>query len=148
MKKILPIIVALAAVGGVSFFGGIKYAENKRASNFAANRNGNFNFHDGADGGMNGNRRAGGQGGAGFVSGEIISKDNGSLTVKLRDGGSKIVFFSTSTQVMKTAAGSADDLKAGETISVTGMANQDGSVTAQNIQLRPASSTFSGADAN
>jgi cytochrome c-type biogenesis protein CcmE len=74
---------------------------------------------------------------AGVVMGEIISKDEKSLTVKLPDGGSKIVFFSSSTEVGKTATTTPEFLSAGQSIVASGSANSDGSINAQNIQVRP-----------
>ena len=73
-----------------------------------------------------------------MVSGDIISKDAMSITVKLRDGGSKIVFFSDTTEISRFASGSASDLLVGKSVMVNGKTNDDGSVTAQSIQLRPA----------
>lgn len=40
-------------------------------------------------------------GAAAFVRGEIIDKDEMSITVKLVEGGSKLVFYSDSTQILK-----------------------------------------------
>jgi len=73
-----------------------------------------------------------------LVMGEIIAKDEQTVTVKLSDGGSKIVFFSDTTQIDKFAAGTLADLEIGMTIIANGTANQDGSVVAKTIQLRPA----------
>lgn len=80
--------------------------------------------------------RTGRQQSSGFVNGEIIAKDDKSITLKLRDGGSKIVFFSDSTEITKTAKGLVDDLRTGQQIVVNGNQNPDGSVTAETIQLR------------
>lgn len=145
MKKMLPaVIVLLVLVGGGSFYGGMKYSDSKAAANLSANRSRTGNFGGGsATGTARGGRGAGRGGAGGFAVGEILSKDSNSLTIKLRDGGSQIVFFSSSTQVMKSSAGSIDDLKAGDNVMVGGSANPDGSVTAQSIQSRPVMPTSS-----
>lgn len=149
MKKTIIFVAALVIVAAGSFYGGMKYGADKQA----ANGPGNFNFGNlSAEKRqqrfqqMGGDRRVGGgqqpaAAGLGMLNGEIISSDSQSVTVKLRDGGSKIVFFSSSTQIMKSDIGSAEDLKAGENIMANGATNSDGSVTAQMIQLRPATST-------
>lgn len=136
MKKTLLSIIAVAiVVGGGSFYGGMKYEQSKSASN----RQQRFGQATGS--GQGGFR--GGQGGAGggLVSGEVISKDSQSITVKTRDGSSKIVFFSDATEVSKFVAGASIDLAVGKTVIVIGKANSDGSITSQSIQIRPASQT-------
>ncbi|MDD5626373.1 MAG: DUF5666 domain-containing protein [Patescibacteria group bacterium] len=131
MKKMLPVIIILIiVVGGGAFFGGMKYSESTRL-NFAKQ---NFGRQQMGNGAPMGNK----QGGVNSASGEIISQDDKSITVKLNDGGSKIIFYSDTTQVMKFSQGSGADLKIGENVMVNGPANSDGSITAKSIQLRPA----------
>jgi len=131
MKKVslnlLVIIVLVAA--GVSFYGGTKYsAGGNNAVKSSQNQGGN------GDGGFRG-RNGGGQGNN-VVAGDILAKDDKSVTVKMRDGGSKIVFFSDSTEVMKSVKGTRDDLEVGKTLMSIGKPNPDGSFTAYSIQLR------------
>ena len=132
-KKILIAAVVVAVTGG-AFFGGLKYQQGKSPANFGqAFRDGLQNGGQQINGARGGLRVAGG----GFVSGEIISKDATSITVKLADGGSKIIFLSNTTEISKFTQGVGEDLQVGKSISVNGKANEDGSVTAQTIQLRP-----------
>lgn len=92
MNKALIIILVAAVVGG-AFYGGIKYSESKQSTNFAPDNFRNLSPEERQQRfqgiGPVGNRQAGAE----FVSGEIIAKDNESVTVKLRDGGSKIIFL-------------------------------------------------------
>lgn len=126
-------LVAALVGGGVGFFAGTKYTQGRVAS-LTLNRQANFN------GG--GGRFLGGAGGGrmmGFrpVSGEIISADDKSITVKLPDGSSKIVLFSDKTAINKAETGSKTDLTVNTKVAVFGQDNSDGSVTAQNIQINP-----------
>jgi hypothetical protein len=131
MKKIIPIIVIVVIiVGAGAFFGGMKYAESKTLSRRPSGQMGTFS---GLNGGANNNNAQ-----AGFTAGDIIAKDANSVTIKLRDGGSKIVFFSDSTQVTKTVNGDGSDLEVGKSVTVSGSTNSDGSITAKQIQVRPA----------
>lgn len=134
-KLISLLILGFVIVGAGSFFGGMKYAESKNplAGNFK-----NLTSDQRAQ--MGANSRIGGAGnrtGAGFISGDIITKDDKSITVKIGDGGSKIIFYSGSTQITKNASGTASDLEIGKAVTVNGSANDDGSLTAQTIQIRP-----------
>lgn len=131
-------MLGVVVVGGGAFYGGMQYAgSNNGRGNFAnmtpEERQARVQQFGGAQG------QRGGRGGAngGLVNGEILSKDATSITLKLRDGGSKIVFYSPTTEVSKFMAGTEADLEVGKTINVNGTANPDGSITAQSIQVRP-----------
>ncbi|MEI8361449.1 MAG: hypothetical protein WCG01_04940 [bacterium] len=125
------IIVAIAA-----FYGGIKYDQSQglQKADYQAGQGGARNFA--------GAGRMGGQGvrsGGGSVMGEVINRDNESLTVKLGgNGGTKIVLLPNSTNVSKSVDASSSDVVVGKFVIINGKANTDGSVTAQSVQLRDA----------
>lgn len=132
MKKqasiaILIIVFILLSAG--FFYAGMKYSGSKSLAN--GQRFQQMGLRNGT--GATQNR------GGGFTMGDVIAKDDKSVTVKLVNGGSKIVFLSPTTQISKSTAGTPDDLQVGSTVSVSGTSNQDGSMTAQTIQLRPSS---------
>jgi len=130
MKKNILIIIAVIAiliVGGGAFYGGMIYGKSQSATASTALRTA-FASRTGRDGG-----------GGGFISGSIIAEDNSSITIKLpNNGGSKIIFYSPTTQIGKMTSRTSSDLTNGTNISVTGTTNSDGTVTAQSIQIRPA----------
>ena len=134
-KKIILIIIALAIIGGGAFYGGMKYGQSKNPRLSSEQRQ---QFLQGS---IEGNLPRGtGRGvGANFLNGEVIAKDEQSLTLKMQDGSSKIVFFSDSTEISKTAEGSIGDVEIGKQIVVNGDQNSDGSYTAKTIQLSPRS---------
>jgi hypothetical protein len=132
MKKILVFTALLLAVGGGCFFGGMKYGQSKTSfrgmgDNFGPGMSGNN-----ATGTFPGSNR---NGMGGMILGEITAKDSESITVKTQNGGTKIIYISDSAKIAKTEAGTVDDLTVGESITVSGTSNDDGSITAKLIQL-------------
>jgi len=152
MKKTILYGVLALLIGAGAFYGGMKYAGSSANLQANAFRNGAQGSYTGQAGGS---QQAGGSltgqagartraAGGGMVNGQIIGEDAQSITVKLRDGGSKIVFFSDATDISKYTAGTAADLVNGKNVMASGTTNADGSVTATIIQLRPDNAPFGG----
>lgn len=144
-KNIAITIIVALVVGGVSFFGGMKYQQNRTGNlrnqignqfQGAVSQNDRGQFGTGTSRTNNGNGTAN-RGSFRPVNGEITAVDGQSITVRLVDGSSKIVIFSDKTEVNKAQAATTADLKIGETVAVFGSDNSDGSVAAQSIQLNP-----------
>ncbi len=150
-KKIITIIIITNLITiSAGVYGGMEYSESKNAGN--GSKLGNFqNFQNlspeerqqrleelGAnpDVAFRGARNGNGIG-PNSITGEIIAKDEQSITVKLPDGGSKIIFFSEATDITKSVSGSLDDLKNDEQIIASGQENSDGTYTAKTIQILP-----------
>jgi hypothetical protein len=130
IKKSLIKIIALAIVVGLlGFYGGIQYQKSQKG-NFSGSAKGLTN---GAIQQRGFNRQGNG---SGFspVSGQIVSIDDNTITIKTQDGSSKIIIYSTSTKVNKTTEGSRSDLKIGETIMTIG-SESSGTITAQSISV-------------
>ena len=136
-KLILPVLLTAIVAGGGGFYGGMQYEKAK-----APAANSQFAAFQGQSGARTGRGGAGAAGqfrnGAGIANGTITAKDANSITLSLRTGGSRVIFYSTSTTIGKMTTGSAADLANGDQIIVVGTPNSDGSVVASSIQIRPA----------
>jgi len=128
-KNLILIFIVLIIVGAGGFFGGMKYGESEALKNLTPEKMREIFQQRGQ---MFQRQRPG----QNFVSGQVISKDEKSLTIKLPDGSTKIIFFSQSTQITKAEEAKIDDVQIGKEISVSGTSNEDGSLTARMIQIR------------
>ncbi|EKE25209.1 MAG: hypothetical protein ACD_5C00253G0012 [uncultured bacterium] len=139
-KLISTILVSLVLAGAVGFYGGMKYDQQKSSKTIA---NQSAGFGRGTDTNQREQGQQGGQGmrqngpGGGFMAGQIVSKDDSSISIKTKDGSSQIIFFSDATTIDKSVSGSKDDLSVGQQITANGKASTDGSMAAQIIQIRP-----------
>lgn len=124
-QKIAGVIIGTLVLMGGSFYEGMRYATNTASTQSPR------------AGGFSGTRGAGRTGNGGFITGEVLSKDAQGITVKMRDGGSSIVFIGKTATVSKSATGSVDDIAVGTQVMVTGSKNTDGSINAQSVQIRP-----------
>ncbi|MBU2524025.1 hypothetical protein KKG71_02420 [Patescibacteria group bacterium] len=141
MKKetLWHIVIVITLATGM-FYAGTLYA--KSVANSATN---SFNSQN-PQGNMRANFASRGEmpnmqgrrlNGAAAITGTIIQKDDMSITLKLADSGSAIVFFSDATDIQKTTAGTRADLTPDANVTIRGEKNEDGSYNATMIQLRP-----------
>src|SRR3989338_3990083 len=113
-KKTTFLIAAACIVGVGGFFTGTTYAKSQKNDFAVFTNTGSGQVRVGTGQMAN----AGGtaqflnrQGGT--AAGEIIAKDETSLTIKLPTGGSEIIFLSPSTSILKSVQGNRDDLSVG-----------------------------------
>ena len=126
MKKysihiIWAVIVVVALVGGI-FYG---------KSSAASRRQGRSSRLD--------TRRFCLYGGRGFCLGSDHFRRREQHDGLAPNGNSQVVFYSSSTQVMKPTIVPASTLGAGTRVMIGGTANSDGSLTAQSIQVQTGS---------
>lgn len=141
MNKKISLIVGFIVVAGICFYGGLKYASASKSStqaNLTPRAGSTFGSQFGEQRTSRGSGTNPNGVGGGFTTGQIISKDDKSITVSLVGGGSKIIFFDSSTKVSKSVEGTSADLTTGTMVSITGSVNTDGSMSAQSVQIRPA----------
>lgn len=135
-KLILTAAAAVVIAGSGGFYGGTLYGKHTSSNQPKFNGlSGNMRFDAGGGQRFGLNGQGGRQTGTNFIAGEVLSKDDSSITVKLRDGGSRIVFLSESTAVLKSTQGSKDDITVGANVMVTGTTGSDGNLTAQSVSL-------------
>ncbi|MDD4409099.1 MAG: hypothetical protein PHW52_00420 [Candidatus Pacebacteria bacterium] len=125
-KNITILLVSVILVGILSFYAGVMTEKKSNSHQLGFERQSRGSIS------MNPNRNRQG----GMINGDIKTKEDNTLTIGTTNGGSRIVLFSDKTKVTKSTEGSLTDLGVGTGVMVIGTENQDGSVTAQNIQIR------------
>ena len=138
-STVIGILLAVAiVVGGASFYGGMKYGENRIMQNPQAL----FEKMRGATGGQLPARRTGQPGATDRNPGSLVA--GGTFgTIKAIEG--NIITLSTETQdievitsdstfIQKMMAVGTEDLEIGENVIVTGSKNRDGSMEARSIR--------------
>jgi len=103
---------------------------------------GSRQFAGAPNGGSFGSARgtSGARTGGGFVSGTIMAISGQNITLQLPNGSSEVVFYSSSTSVIKPTVAPVSNLVVGTNVMIGGTTNPDGSLTAQSIQIRTAGS--------
>ncbi|MCC6643846.1 hypothetical protein IT411_03795 [Candidatus Peregrinibacteria bacterium] len=133
---IIGVLMAAAGFGGGYFYAQMNHGgaggQNARFNSMGGGQN---NFGGGAQNIQNRTGNMMRQGGGG-IFGEILKIDEQSLTIKLPNNSSQIVFYSDKTKLSKSVDAAKEDLQVGKTISVQGKAGSDGSLAADTIQLR------------
>ncbi len=133
MKKTIIISIVTAVVFGVGFFFvGYSYGKNSLPTNIGKNVMGQNSQRLG--GNFNGQTR--GVNTQNAINGEVISKDEKSITIKLKDGGSAIAFIGSGTTIYNTSTSTIESVSVGKQIFISGTKNQDGSFSTQSIQIR------------
>jgi len=130
-KNLILILIALIIVGAGGFFGGMKYGESQALKNLTPEKM--REIFQQTRGQFQTQRQRMAQG---FIVGEVISKDEKGLTIKLPDGSTRIVFLSESTQILKSVQGNIQDIEIGKQVIVSGEQTTEGFLTAKTIQIR------------
>jgi hypothetical protein len=139
-QNLKPTVIAIIAVaaGAAGFWGGIMYQKSKQP-NFGP---GNFNRTGDrvtmmGQGNNLANQKRNGVANGGMIAGEITARDEKSITVRTRDGSSKIVIIGSATKFTQSQETTITDAKTGESVVISGTANTDGSFTAESVMLNP-----------
>ena len=132
-KTIVIIAAALIVVSGIT---GFLIGKNTAKPKFNKNQiglNGQFPGNN-----LGGSRitRGGNFGGTGMFQGEVLSKDASGITLKLNDGGSKVIIVPESANVYKMGKAAINDIEVGQSVSISGKQNEDGSVECRSIQIQ------------
>jgi hypothetical protein len=147
-KFILPVSLSLVFLI-IGFASGVLFQKNQFKTSFS-NRVGQFQMGEGIGNRAGGRNNQNGQGqgngtglrngaGSGATFGEVTKIEDGSITIKTIDGGSKIILISDLTVFNKSTSVAKTELKVGSQVRVDGTTDTNtGSVTGKTIEIDPA----------
>jgi len=132
-KTIIAVLVAAVIFGATGFGGGMLLGRASgggtgRAAMMRFAQGGGFTSQNGGAGARNFLR-------ANMAVGKVTEKDANSFTVKMQDGSTRTVYYSSSTTFEKTSTGSAKDISVDTTVAAVGEATSSGDITAQRVQI-------------
>lgn len=134
-ERVSAVIILILLACGI-FYGGVVYGKSHPSNKqFAAGaRTGAF-----AQGGQFAGRQGTGSTTMGVVTtGQVLSFSGNNLTIKTANGSSRIILVGTSTPITRSVAGASSDVQTGSIVTVNGITNADGTLTARSVQLQPA----------
>lgn len=146
------LVGTLALLIGISggMYGGVKLGTAKNFSGFFGDDDARGGYNQSHDGRMFGGQkhrnefentdahRSASRSGivrGGSIVGEVLAKDDTSITIKTPDGSSIVVFYGESTAVGTLSKAHKEDIATEQKVRVIGAENTDGSIAAQSIHI-------------
>ena len=151
MKRFVILIIAAVLVGGAiggAFIGGVAIGKDQgkeeatqdlqsRVGQFAGRFNQDTTGSTDQSSGFTPPAGTGTFIGRGGTIGTIEKIEGDTITVKTMNGSSIKVVTSSSTTFQKMVSGTLSDLRTGDTVTVSGETNDDGTVQATNVFMTP-----------
>jgi hypothetical protein len=129
-RKWLTPVLALLAVLVIGLFGGVLIGHATASSAQASNANG---LSHGTNGGAGGVTGGAGLAGGGLTAGTIVSVTGTTMVIKAQDGTTKTIRTSGTTRISKTTKTTLIALKAGQKVTVVGVAGSNGDIAATSV---------------
>lgn len=121
MSKKLLVIVAIIVSLGVGFGGGILVGSHHKKGHLG--KNGHRGQHA-----LIGKRSV--------ISGKVINESGSTITIQLPNGSTDIIYTDSNTSFTQLTPITSSKIYQGSTISVVGLKNNNGSISANKIQLK------------
>lgn len=133
-KMIVAVLITAIVFGAVGFGGGMMIGKKSASPGVSGRMMG----ANGTPGGFPGQdaQSGGGNFSTGNVAvGKVTDKDDKSFTLKLADGSTRVVYYSSSTTFSKTETVTAGDVSVDTTVSAMGTATSGGDLTATRVTI-------------